>query len=63
MLSTHLGAEAQPLVGGFYVICDNEKDLLALKTQVDPEDENKMQKVKQIKPFPGPVLLIFGDTC
>lgn len=63
-IPTHLGTEAQPLVGGLYVICDNEEDLLALKTQLD--GENKMQKVKlkgQIKPFPGSVLLICGDTC
>lgn len=63
LLSAHLGAETQPLVGGLYVICDNEEDLLALKTQLDPDGENKMQKVKQIQPFPGSTLLICGDTC
>lgn len=62
-LSAHLSAEAQPLVGSLDVICDNEEDLLTLKTQLNPDSENKIQKVKQIKPFPGFVLLICGDTC
>lgn len=45
-LCTHLSTEPQPLIGGFYVICNYEEHLLTLQNKIRSRQKDREAKVK-----------------